>query len=91
LTGISYVLYIRQKNALHGGLMDNTEFCREVESLILHDRYDNYIDAVLYLCEEHGIEPFMAARLLSKPIKEKIKREGQEVNLLPRKTRLPMK
>jgi len=72
-------------------LEDGIDFCKNVEKLILNDTFDNYIDAVLHLCDDKGIEPFVAARMLSKPIKEKIKKEGQEINLLPRKTRLPIK
>ena len=72
-------------------LEDGIEFCKDVEKLILEDIFDSYIDAVLHLCDDKGVEPFMAARLLSKPIKEKIKKEGQEVNLLPKKARLPIK
>ncbi len=72
-------------------LEEGIKFCKEVERLILEDKFDSYMDAVLHLCEEESIEPFIAARLLSKPIKEKIKKEGQEINLLPKKTRLPLK
>jgi len=72
-------------------LEDGIEFCKDVEKLILEDIFDSYIDAVLHLCDDKGVEPFMAARLLSKPIKEKIKKEGQEVNLLPKKAKLPIK
>ena len=43
-----------------------------------------YIDAVLSVCEYHDIDPVIASRFLSKPIIEKIKIEGQEVNLLPK-------
>ncbi len=64
-------------------------FCREVEGLVLKGTYDSYIDAVLHLCDDKKIEPFMAARLISEPIKEKIKREGQEINLLPEEAELP--
>ncbi len=71
--------------------MDEIDFCKAVESLIIDERFDSYMDAVLHLCEEQGIEPFMAARMISKPIKEKIRKEGQEINLLPRKTKLPIK
>ena len=70
---------------------EGLEFCKMVESLILEDTFDNYIDAVLHLCEEANIEPFVAAKFLTKPIKEKIKKEGQDINLLPKKTRLPMR
>ena len=72
-------------------LEDGIEFCKDVEKLILEDIFDSYIDAVLHLCDDKGVEPFMAARLLSKPIKEKIIKEGQEVNLLPKQAKLPIK
>jgi hypothetical protein len=45
---------------------------------------------VLAVFERFGIEPQVAAKFLSKPIIEKIKAEGQELNLLPKKTRLPV-
>ena len=71
-------------------MIESTEFCKKVENLILNDKYDNYIEAVLQVCDEESLEPFMGARLLSQPIKEKIKEEGQTINLLPSKTKLPL-
>tara|TARA_R100000008_G_C3525817_1_gene136514 strand:+ start:462 stop:680 length:219 start_codon:yes stop_codon:yes gene_type:complete len=71
-------------------LIESAEFCKRVEKLILNDTFDNYIEAVLYVCDEESLEPFVGARLLSQPIKEKIKEEGQTINLLPSKTRLPL-
>jgi len=64
-------------------------FCKMVERLVIDGSYDSYIDAVLHVCEENKMEPFMAARLISDPIKEKIKLEGQEINLLPAEAQLP--
>jgi len=43
-----------------------------------------YIDAVISVCENHNIDPVIASKFLSKPIVEKIKIEGQKVNLLPK-------
>ena len=68
---------------------ERTVFCKEVEDLVRNGIYDSYIDAVLHLCDDKRLEPFMAARLISEPIKEKIKREGQEINLLPAEAQLP--
>lgn len=62
---------------------------RKVEDMIIEGTSDSYIDAVLMACDEMMIEPFMAARFLSDPIKEKIKKEGQEINLLPSESQLP--
>jgi hypothetical protein len=68
---------------------DETTFCKAVEELILRGQYDNYMDAVLFVCEENNIEPFVAAKMISQPIKEKIGKEGQDINLLPKTPKLP--
>ena len=49
-----------------------------------------YIDAVLYVCESHNIEPKVAARYLSQPIIEKISIEARDMNMLPKKSELPI-
>ena len=72
-------------------MLEAAEFCKRVEKLIIDNKFDSYIDAVLHVCEQESMEPFMGARMISKPIKEKIKEEGQQINLLPSKTRLPIK
>ena len=56
------------------------EFVKRVESLALSDDI-GYIDAVLAVCEEYEIEPGMASKFLSKPIIEKLEKEGREYNL----------
>ena len=68
---------------------DAAVFCKVVERLVIDGTHDSYIDAVLHVCDEHKMEPFVAARLISEPIKEKIKKEGQEINLLPAEAQLP--
>lgn len=58
-------------------------FSKKVENYII-EKGGSYIDAVLLLCEEYEIEPPVVAKSLSKPLVEKIKMEGQDLNLLPR-------
>ena len=54
------------------------------------DNGGSYIDAVLYICEKEYIDPIIAAKYLSKPIKEKIEMEGVQLNILPsKKGKLP--
>jgi hypothetical protein len=45
---------------------------------------------VIAVCERYGIEPQVAAKFLNKPIIEKIRAEGQNLNLLPKKAKLPI-
>lgn len=72
-------------------LVDTTgaRFCREVEEMV-QVREIGYMEAVLELCGRHSLEPESAAKLLSKPIIEKIQVEGQEIHLLPRSGALPI-
>jgi len=66
------------------------EFVKRVESLALSDDI-GYIDAVLAVCEEYEIEPGMASKFLSKPIIEKLEKEGREYNLFSKNTsKLPV-
>lgn len=69
--------------------INNIRFPKEVESYAIKNSV-SYIDAVLVVCEKFGIEPQVAAKFLNKPIIEKIKSEGQDLNLLPKKTKLPL-
>ena len=39
---------------------------------------------MIELCEKHDIEPGIVAKSLSKPIIEKLKVEGQDLNILPK-------
>ena len=48
-----------------------------------------YIDTVVDMAEKYQITVEIAAKLLSKPIIEKIQSEGEEVNLLPKISKLP--
>jgi hypothetical protein len=48
-----------------------------------------YMDAILKQCEDYDIEPQGAAKLLTKPIIEKLVEEGRDLHLLPKKAKLP--
>jgi hypothetical protein len=68
----------------------NNDFSKEVEEFVKKQKEPSYIDAVLHLCEKHGVEPDTISKLLSKPIKERLKVEGQQLNLLKRDSKLPI-
>ena len=64
------------------------EFCQMVEEKV--DKYDSYIQAVIHCCEEFNIDVAFGAKLLSQPLIEKIQREGEGANLLPKISKLPV-
>lgn len=46
-----------------------------------------YIDAIVAYCEDNNIEVESVPKLLSKPLKEKIKYQAQSLNLVKRTSR----
>ena len=47
----------------------------------------NYIDAIVFFCDQNAIDLESVPKLISKPLKEKIKYEAQELNFLKRTSR----
>mgnify|MGYP003139436652 CR=1 FL=1 len=58
-------------------------FSKKVENIV-RDKGGTYLEAVIELCEKHEIEPGIVAKSLSRPIIEKLKVEGQDLNILPK-------
>ena len=70
--------------------INNENISAQIEDFVKKNGGE-YIDAVLYVCEENEIEPKAAAKYLTKPIIEKIEVEGRDMNLLPKKSsKLPV-
>ena len=58
-----------------------SRFAQEVEKLVMGEGI-SYIDAVITFCEINKIDLESVPKLLSKPLKEKIKFEAMELNFL---------
>ena len=68
-------------------------FSKEIEELCKTKKEGfAYIDAILELCEKYGVEPESVAKLLTKPIREKLKAEFEDRNMMrgSKKSRLPL-
>ncbi len=63
-------------------LVNKEDFLKKVDHLVMKNN-DGYMDAVLSACEELNIDPAQGAKYLTAPIKEKIRAEGSEMNMLP--------
>tara|TARA_Y100000004_G_C8776754_1_gene353146 strand:- start:234 stop:461 length:228 start_codon:yes stop_codon:yes gene_type:complete len=62
---------------------DSDTFIKEVEQHASKND-QSYIDATLAVCDKYEIEPLMIAKILPKPIVEKIEQEGMSLNILPK-------
>ena len=57
---------------------------------VLTTNEDGYISAVVKTCEELGIDPLKVGKYITRPIREKIRIEGEKNNMLPRSASLPI-
>jgi hypothetical protein len=64
-----------------------SRFAQEIESLVQTNEDMNYIDAIVYFCEKNNIDVESVPKLISKPLKEKIKYEAMELNFLKKTSR----
>jgi hypothetical protein len=62
------------------------KFAQEIEQIVKESKI-NYIDAIITYCEENGIEVENVSKLISKPLKEKLKHNAVELNFLKKTTR----
>lgn len=74
------------KEILENSFMTPTKFAQEVEK-IAHDNSMNYIDAIVYYCESNEIEIESVPKLMSKPLKEKLKYDAQKLNFMKKTSR----
>lgn len=61
------------------------KICKIVEETNL-----NFIDSVLYYCEQNGLEPESVVPLINTKLKAQLRDEAEDLNFLPKTTRLPL-
>ena len=74
------------ETALGAKFISKDKFAEEIEALVL-DTKMSYIEAIVEYCEEKGIEVESVSKLISKPLKEKLKYEATELNYLKKTSR----
>ena len=72
---------------LESKFFSSAGFAQEIEALVKNNENMNYIDAIIHFCDQNAIDVENVPNLISKPLKEKIKYEAQELNFLKRTTR----
>ena len=63
------------------------KFAENIESLVLENKDMNYIDAIVHFCDQNNIHVESVPKLISKPLKEKIKCDAQELNFMKKTSR----
>ena len=64
-------------------------FSLEIENIVKEKKL-THMDAVLWYCEQEGLEPDSLKPLISKALKEKIEADARNLNFLPKCAQLPV-
>ena len=71
------------KENLDDKFLTPTKFSQEIERLVLNSYgLITYIEAVVNYCQENEIELETVPKLISKPLKERLKHEAQRLNYM---------
>ena len=65
----------------------SSKFTTDIESKVQDTPGLRYIDAIVEYCEIHTIDLESVPKLISKPLKEKLKLEAMELNFLKKTSR----
>jgi len=71
---------------LEDKFMTTAKFSQDVEKIAYENKM-NYIDAIVHYCETNEIEIESVSKLISKPLKEKLKYDAQKLNYIKKTSR----
>ena len=79
------------EKAIESKFLTPQKFAIEIETIVASQEM-NYIDAICYYCEINNLEIESVTKLVSKPLKEKLKYDAQELNFMKKtsRARLPI-
>ena len=79
------------EQALENKFLTPSKFAIEIEKIVAEENF-NYIDAIVHYCEINSLEVDSVTKLISKPLKERIKWDATRLNFMKKtsKARLPL-
>ena len=74
------------EQAIESKFLTPQKFAMEIEKIVANDEL-NYIDAILHFCETNNLEVESITKLISKPLKERLKWDATRLNFMKRTSR----
>ena len=69
------------EKAIESKFLTPSKFAIEIEKIVSNERL-NYIDAIVHYCEINELEVDSITKLVSKPLKEKLKWDATRLNFM---------
>ena len=74
------------EKAMESKFLTPTKFSMEIEKIVAEEKL-NYIDAIIHYCEINNIEVESVTKLISKPLKERLKWDAIRLNFMKKTSR----
>ena len=74
------------EKAMESKFLTPTKFSMEIEKIVAEEKL-NYIDAICQYCEMNDIEVESVSKLMSKPLKERLKYDAINLNFMKKTSR----
>ena len=74
------------EKAIENKFLTPSKFALEIEKIVAEEKL-NYIDAIVHYCEVNELEVESVTKLVSKPLKEKLKWDATRLNFMKRTSR----
>ena len=74
------------EKAIESKFLTPQKFAIEIEKIVAEDEI-NYIDAICHYCEINGLEVDSISKLVSKPLKERLKYDAINLNFMKKTAR----
>ena len=74
------------EQAIQSKFLTPSKFALEIEKIVAEEKI-NYIDAIVHYCEVNELEVESVTKLVSKPLKEKLKWDATRLNFMKRTSR----
>ena len=74
------------EKAIESKFLTPQKFAMEIEKIVAEEDF-NYIDAICYYCESNNIEVESVSKLISKPLKERLKWDAIRLNFMKKTSR----
>ncbi len=75
------------ESVLESKFLCQSKFSKIIEEIVKVNDDMNYIDAIVHYCEQNNLEVDSVSKLISKPLKEKLKCDAINLNFLKRTSR----
>ena len=74
------------EKAMESKFLTPTKFSMEIEKIVAEEKL-NYIDAICQYCEMNDIEIQSVTKLITKPLKERLKYDAIQLNFMKKTSR----